>query len=189
MNPLSHPARHGTLISSWQEFANAPELVAFLVDPARRLTYVYERLAVCAGANNRSLPDRVVNAASRLLGGNAYWASLLRTRILRTPSRHEPDFVARMSSLPLQMVGYLYFAKSPFRPSIIKIGFTTRIPEVRVKSLMANSGEELTLLGSFAGTHMDEQILHCLNSESLVAGEWYLKPSRLPDVSFLAEAA
>lgn len=178
---------YGKLISPWQEFANAPELVAFLVDPARRLIYVYERLAVCAEANNGSLPNRVVNAASRLLGGDAWWARLLRTRILKTPSKYEPDFVARMSSLPMQMVGYIYFAKSPLRPSTIKIGFTTRIPQVRVKSLMANSGEELTLLGSFAGTHMDEQILHCLNSKSLVAGEWYLKPPRLPDVPFLAE--
>ena len=34
---------------------------------------------------------------------------------------------------------------------------------------------------------MDEQILHCLNLKTQVAGEWYFNPEWLPDVPFLKE--
>lgn len=177
----------GILISPWEEFANAPELVAFLVNPVNRLSYVYERLAVCAEASNWKLPAKPLKAASRLLHGDSGWDHWLRRRLMGEPSKYEPNYIARMEALPMQMIGYVYFAKSPLRPSNIKIGFTTRIPEVRVKSLMANSGERLTLIGAFAGTYMDEQILHCINSKEQVAGEWYCDPHWLPDVPFLRE--
>ena len=83
------------------------------------------------------------------------------------------------------MIGHVYFIKSPLRPNNLKIGFTTRTPELRRRSLMANSGEKLDLLGFFVGTIMDEQIFHALNNKQQIAGEWFNDPLWLPDLPFL----
>jgi hypothetical protein len=45
---------------------------------------------------------------------------------------------------------------------------------------MANSGEKLVLIGSFVGTSMDEQILHCINDGCRIIGEWFTSPRWFP---------
>lgn len=173
--------------SLWSECNSPADLVAEINDPAIRLLYVINRLTSCARANKNRIPDKVANAASRLMSGKNGWAYWLCKRVRGEQGSFEPDFVGDASPLPMQMVGYIYFASSPLRPLHLKIGFTTRIPQVRIKSLMSNSGEELSLVGAFVGTLIEEQIFHVLNKETKIVGEWYRDPLCLPRVPFLDE--
>lgn len=170
---------------AWHRFSSPAELISHLIDSQRRFDHVIGRLKNGEAANDGALPDRVVNVASRIICGSNTLRDTLR-RYLRGPMPYsritvEPaDIIKYTKALPLTLIGHVYFVRSPLRPSHQKIGFTTRLPEVRVRALMANSGEKLELMGSFVGTLLDEQILHCINQKTHVVGEWYIDPKWFP---------
>lgn len=177
------------LHDDWLRFASPAALIAHLNAPDIRVAHVFRRLEYLF-ALHRELPERVVSAGSRLLCGSAdHWdKKRLRRAVIgheRYRAKSKSEVFERIAPLPVQMIGHVYFIKSPLRPNNLKIGFTTRTPELRRRALMAGSGEELILLGFFVGTFMDEQILHALNSKRLIAGEWYADPLWLPDLDFL----
>ena len=169
----------------WFKFNSRADLVAHLNNPAERVKYTLARLERYAKNSGGTIPDKVVNVASRLICRTNGINRALRAVVQAGRDR---DLLGSVKPLRLELVGYVYFANSPLRPATLKIGFTTRIPEVRVRSLMANSGEQINLISSYVGTLLDEQMWHGLNESERVAGEWYFKPRWCPSIYEVAAA-
>lgn len=70
------------------------------------------------------------------------------------------------------MSGWVYFIASP-ETGRVKIGYTSKSPETRLKNLQTGSPTELKLMCFQPGTRDDEQRLHELLAEFRLHGEWF----------------
>lgn len=74
--------------------------------------------------------------------------------------------------------GYVYFVRSA--DNAIKIGYSKN-PPGRLAELQCSNPAELTLIGSFRGTRVDEQDLHTMFCHHRIRGEWFHDDEELLD--------
>lgn len=70
------------------------------------------------------------------------------------------------------MRGYVYFIACP-ETGRVKIGFTSKSPEERLRNLQTGSPTELKLMCFQPGTRADEQHLHEILGDFRLHGEWF----------------
>jgi hypothetical protein len=70
------------------------------------------------------------------------------------------------------MKGFVYFIASP-ETGRVKIGFTSKSPDQRLRSLQTGSPTELRLMCFQPGTKADEAHLHDILSPFRLHGEWF----------------
>jgi len=76
--------------------------------------------------------------------------------------------------------GFVYFIKEEGTDRI-KIGFSEKHPEGRLKDFQTGNSNKLNLLGYIEGTYQDESNLHQEFSEERGSGEWFESSPRLKD--------
>lgn len=67
--------------------------------------------------------------------------------------------------------GYVYFVREQDGP--VKIGWTAKDPELRLRSMQTGNPRRLELLGTVRGTLATEAILHDRFSRYHLVGEWF----------------
>lgn len=73
---------------------------------------------------------------------------------------------------PVQRVGCVYFVLHPAAERV-KVGFTVRSVDVRLRELSTGAGMALHLLGSIPGTMELEQEIHQGLADHRIYGEWF----------------
>jgi hypothetical protein len=68
--------------------------------------------------------------------------------------------------------GWIYFIGCS-EPLSIKIGFTSKAPQERLKQLQTGNPMPLLLLGWYPGTTKDERIIHEKLAHLKMQGEWF----------------
>lgn len=77
-----------------------------------------------------------------------------------------------MTSLWRKTRGAVYFLQvAPAGP--IKIGFTSKCVQTRIRAVRQSSPHEIELLGSFVGTPEDERAIQKHLAGSQLRGEWF----------------
>lgn len=76
-------------------------------------------------------------------------------------------------------IGYVYSARADEHPTIVKIGFSTRVDE-RVKELSRQIGSPVRLITCFPATQLHEHAIHQCLGRRRIGSEWYPR-SIVPD--------
>ena len=76
--------------------------------------------------------------------------------------------------------GFVYFIQEEGTDHI-KIGFSEKHPEGRLKDFQTGNSNKLNLLGYIEGTYKDESNLHYEFSEERGSGEWFESSPRLKE--------
>ena len=74
--------------------------------------------------------------------------------------------------------GFVYFIKME-ETGDIKIGFSEKHPNGRLKDFQTGNSNKLNLIGFIEGTYQDETDLHQEFSENKVRNEWFESSPRL----------
>lgn len=69
-------------------------------------------------------------------------------------------------------IGYVYTARADEHPTIVKIGFSTRVDE-RIKELSRQIGSTVRLITSFPATQLHEHAIHQCLGRRRIGSEWY----------------
>ena len=75
-------------------------------------------------------------------------------------------------------IGFVYFIEEEETRNI-KIGFSEKHPEGRLKDFQTGNSNKLNLIGYIEGTYEEETILHQEFSEYRIRNEWFESYSRI----------
>lgn len=148
------------------------EFLSGIQQPEKRAEYVARLLPGCLGLSARDA-NRALLLASHVLGIRAermrrYWS-------LWT-SGAAAQATAMIGEISNGQHGFVYYAVSVADPEVLKIGHS-REPYSRVARLSSFLGMPMRLIGTRAGTMLDEFEEQCALREDRIAGELFRLPT------------
>lgn len=88
------------------------------------------------------------------------------------------DVALRSRTEPTKKTGTVYLAESD---GLLKIGFTVRPVQERMRQLSSGRAADVTLIASFPGTFNDEHFTHLRFAEHRHRGEWFRDAAEIRD--------